>query len=59
MAQVIAEFHSLDSAAKANLSSGGYAAFERRRDDLKARGTPWEEAETILTGFIWDESEGE
>ena len=53
-----AEFNSLDYDAKANLSSQSLARYHRYKDELIADGHTWKgDAELILTGFIWDESE--
>lgn len=49
------EWDSLDSAAEKNIGSmSRFLEYKKvlRRDDI-----PWAEAEIILTGFIWDESE--
>lgn len=54
-----AEFNSLDDDAKANLGSQSLARYHRYKDELIADGHTWKgDAELILTGFIWDESEG-
>ena len=54
-----AEFNSLDDDAKANLNGQSLERFHGYKDRLIADGHTWKgDAELILTGFIWDESEG-
>lgn len=49
---------SLDIAARANLHGAALSEFFRYRDQLRAEGHQWEgDAEAILTGYIWDNSE--
>jgi hypothetical protein len=47
----------LDEAARANLSERGQSAYRAYRDQLIQENEP--DAELILSGFIWDESESE
>jgi hypothetical protein len=52
------EWDSLDIAAKANLGTVGFEKFLRFKKQLRANGHHWEnDAQNILTGYIWDESE--
>lgn len=47
------------SYAKANLNGQSLERFHGYKDRLIADGHTWKgDAELILTGFIWDESEG-
>ena len=48
---------SLDAAAEANLDST--IEYYKYKAKLKKQCTTWEDAECILTGYIWDESEEE
>lgn len=49
---------SLDDAARANLRGADLSEFFRYRDRLRDEGHQWTgDAEEILTGFIWDNSE--
>lgn len=52
------KWHELDGAAEANLNEQGCREFLRYKKRLYEEGYSWEDAEEILTGFIWDESEG-
>ncbi len=47
----------LDDAARVNLTSAGYAKYQKYRDELLAEGRDLNDVETILTGFIWGEIE--
>jgi hypothetical protein len=51
-------WHSLDRAATANMRAKDVPDFYRYRDQLKADGHAWtDDAELILTGYIWDWAE--
>lgn len=53
-------WNELDDDAKANLSLNGQRKFFLYKDELKRDGHQWgDDAEDILRGFIWDESEME
>ncbi len=52
------EWNELDGAAEANLNEQSLREFYRYKKRLYEEGYSWEDAEEILTGFIWDESEG-
>ena len=52
------EWNELDWAAEANLNEQSLREFYRYKKRLYEEGYSWEDAEEILTGFIWDESEG-
>ena len=52
------EWNELDGAAKANLSKDGFEKFLKYKEELKKDGLDWDgDAEEILRGYIWDESE--
>lgn len=51
------EWDELDGAADANLNEQGLREFFEYKKRLYEEGHSWEDAEEILTGFIWDESE--
>lgn len=52
------EWDELDNAAKANLGESGFQKFLRYKEQLKLDSHEWEnDAQDILTGYIWDESE--
>ena len=52
------EWISLDDAARANLRGADLSEFFRYRDRLRDEAHQWTgDAEEILTGFIWDNSE--
>jgi hypothetical protein len=48
----------LDGAARANLNARGVAEYETYKKRLIADGHEAGEIEEILSGFIWDASEG-
>lgn len=51
-------WNSLDTAAIANLGKHNFPRFQKYKEDLYSRGIQWEDdAELILRGYIWDESE--
>ena len=50
-------WNELDLAAEQNLSNDKYSSFLAYKAELKAELYTWSEAERILVGFIWDESE--
>lgn len=51
------EWNELDGAARKNLNERQEREFNRYKNELYEDGHNWEDAEEILTGFIWDESE--
>lgn len=51
------EWKGLDGAARANLNDWQQSKFHQYKKRLYEEGHSWEDAEEILTGFIWDESE--
>ncbi len=51
------EWDELDGAAKNNLNVHQQGKSQQRKMELFEAGYSWEDAEEILTGFIWDESE--
>ena len=54
------EWNELDGAAEANLSSHALVRFFAYKEELRRDGHGWkDDAYDILSGFIWDSSEGE
>jgi len=52
------DWNNLDAAARSNLDISGFIQFQRYKEQLKLDGHTWsDDAEDILTGHIWDESE--
>lgn len=54
-----AEWDQLDNTAEANLTDLGNQLFHSYKKELMGEGLRWEEAEEILRGWLWDESEAE
>jgi len=54
MSEITDEGSGLYLEARANLNDSDLAEFHRYKDELKNDGEPWEEAEDILSGFIWE-----
>jgi hypothetical protein len=50
-------FRNLDAAARANLTDRNVQKYERYKASMIAGGDSQKEIETILCGFIWEESE--
>lgn len=52
------EWSNLDESAKINLDNAGLLRFYEYKNQLRKDGYKWDnDAEVILRGFIWDESE--
>lgn len=51
-------WNELDRAAKANLLPGDLDEFFQYKNRLKREGHSWHDAHKILSGWIWDVTEG-